>query len=237
MVRCSPHNCARGRQWRLISLSHPISSGVIIPTGLATLWQRKYHIVVVIKLKLNMKWVIWSFHGAPFDTFLDYSLQLVRKTNTDTTASDDLSAQWISDLLTVPPNSSSLSSSVCLGLRLTFSSVVQVKLFEETVNGTGSLEVIFTTGSNLSSTETIQGRFQISLMENTRRTQVVVVVNENTTIDDVSVELNTCRPTGDWRSFNDGLRSCAQTHFYTAASSASVLAVHFKSHDVFQCMP
>lgn len=123
--------------------------------------------------------------------YLGYSLQLIRNPKSYVVQSDNFTAQWISDMLLVPN-----VTHLCLSFHLETSTNFQIVHYEETENITATMEVIFLTGTNTTTAEPAQGRFELPLNNDTYRTQIVIQVSENTTIHDVRIDLGVCQRTG-----------------------------------------
>jgi len=119
---------------------------------------------------------------------LGYSLQLTRNPESDLTASDNLTSQWTSDVLSVA------DTIVCIAVDLVLPSLVQAKLFQESQNGTRWNQSVFISGSVTD--ERIRGEFQMSLNRDASRIQIALFFNENATIRNISLEFGSCHRNG-----------------------------------------
>ena len=125
-----------------------------------------------------------QFHSYFFFACSGYSLQLVRNSESDLTDSDNLTAQWTSDVQSVA------DTIVCLAVDLVLPSMVQARLFQESQNGTSWNRNVFISGSVTD--DRIRGEFQMSLDRDAARIQIALFFNENATINNISLEFGSC---------------------------------------------
>ena len=119
---------------------------------------------------------------------LGYSLLLVRNSGSYLTDSDNLTSQWTSDVFSVA------DTSVCLAVDLVLPSLVQAKLFQVSLNGTGWNQSVFLSGSVTD--ERIRGVIQMSLDSDASQIQIALFFNENATIHNISLEFGSCHRNG-----------------------------------------